>query len=105
MDPRSWSSLPAFAGYERWLLALSNHFSVHPSLSPSQLAQVLGTPVEFRAQKHKLKAGLDATDVDGSYADLCARGTVPMREGDLHDLLNALVWARFPLAKHALHER
>jgi hypothetical protein len=32
-------------------------------------------------------------------------GSVPTRERSWHDFLNALVWATFPRAKHALHER
>ncbi len=32
-------------------------------------------------------------------------GAVPTRPGSWHDLLNALVWATFPLAKRALHAR
>jgi hypothetical protein len=32
-------------------------------------------------------------------------GVVPTRPGSWHDLLNALVWATFPLAKRALHAR
>jgi hypothetical protein len=30
---------------------------------------------------------------------------IPMRERNLHDYFNSLVWLRFPLAKLALHER
>jgi hypothetical protein len=30
---------------------------------------------------------------------------IPMRERNLHDYFNSLVWLRFPLAKYALHER
>ncbi len=30
---------------------------------------------------------------------------IPMRERNLHDYFNSLVWLRFPLAKMALHER
>ena len=32
-----------------------------------------------------------------------ARGSVPTREGSWHDLMNALVWATFPIAKRAIH--
>jgi hypothetical protein len=31
--------------------------------------------------------------------------SIPMRERNLHDYFNALIWARFPTAKYALHER
>lgn len=30
---------------------------------------------------------------------------IPMRERNLHDYFNSLVWLRFPLSKYALHER
>jgi hypothetical protein len=32
-------------------------------------------------------------------------GVVPTREGNAHDLMNALVWAAFPRAKRALHTK
>lgn len=34
-----------------------------------------------------------------------ARGEVPTRERNWHDLLNAIVWATFPKSKRALHTR
>lgn len=90
-----------FDGYAPWLLQLA----AHASPRPEQLQSILGTRVSFAQQTAKLKAGLDAIDVDGSYYDLCARGAVPTRADNLHDLLNALTWARFPRAKQALCER
>ncbi len=38
-------------------------------------------------------------------ARIAREGCVPTRPGSWHDLMNALVWATFPLAKRALHER
>lgn len=38
-------------------------------------------------------------------ARIVSEGVVPTRPGSWHDLLNALVWAAFPAAKRALHER
>ena len=61
--------------------------------------------MRFETQRGRLRAGLDASDVDGSYADRCVDGVVPTRSDNLHDLLNALVWARFPQAKRALSAR
>jgi hypothetical protein len=98
LDVARWSSHWAFDGYEPWLLRLA----AHPMSSPHELQSILGTDVSFVAQATKLKAGLDVHDVDGSYVDLCARGTIPTRPDNVHDLMNALVWARFPRAKHAL---
>lgn len=36
---------------------------------------------------------------------IAASGSVPTRNGNLHDFLNALVWLRFPLLKSALNLR
>lgn len=38
-------------------------------------------------------------------ARIAREGCVPTRPGSWHDLMNALVWATFPAAKRALHER
>lgn len=38
-------------------------------------------------------------------ARIAREGRVPTRPGSWHDLMNALVWATFPLAKRALHTR
>ncbi|NUO48056.1 MAG: DUF3025 domain-containing protein [Polyangiaceae bacterium] len=38
-------------------------------------------------------------------AAIAIEGTVPTRENNLHDLMNALVWASFPRSKRALHAR
>lgn len=97
-DVARWAGLWPFAGYEPWLARLTQA----PRVSVEQLADILGTDVVFSAHAGKLAAGLDASDVEGSYADCCARGSVPTRRDNLHDLLNALTWARFPRAKQAL---
>lgn len=98
----AWRSLSCFQGYERWLVKLEQHVDVDPSL----LAEVLGVDhVRFVIQQKRLPAGIDQSDVEDSYVGLCARGLVPTRPGSVHDLLNALVWARFPQAKRALSER
>lgn len=100
-DIGRWSSLWPFAGYEPWLARLV----AASSLRAEALQGVLSTPVAFSAQHGKLAAGLDARDVDDSYTAACVRGVVPTRHDNLHDLLNALTWARFPKAKAALCAR
>src|SRR5688572_10313573 len=101
MDVARWSSHWAFDGYEPWLHRLAMQ-STH---RPAELMSILETRVSFVEQPGKLKAGLDSSDVDDSYVDQCMKGTVPTRPDNLHDLMNALVWARFPRAKHALCAR
>lgn len=45
-------------------------------------------------------------DLESLYdGSISARHEVPTREGDWHDLFNALVFASFPRSKHALHAR
>lgn len=67
--------------------------------SPERIDEVLRdrVPIRFvRASQHD-KRLYDARIVND--------GEVPTRDGSWHDLLNALVWAAFPLAKSALHHR
>ena len=62
---------------------------------PSVLNETLSAPVRFVAQSALLG--------DQAYeAFIFEHGCVPTREG-LHDFFNALVWARFPLAKRRLN--
>lgn len=45
-------------------------------------------------------------DIESLYdGSISARGQVPTREADWHDLFNALVFASFPRSKHHLHAR
>ena len=93
----SWAALPAFAPYRPWLSRCSE--GQWPA--PTTWQALLSTKVAFVSQQRKLAVGIDADDVVGSYPDHCRQGTVPSRNENLHDFCNALVWARFPLAKAA----
>jgi hypothetical protein len=66
------------------------------------LAALLPTdaPVRFSAQTRELMA-------DGLHYEqrIAERGVVATREGNWHDLFNALVWLRFPDLKRALNAR
>jgi hypothetical protein len=55
----------AFDGYAEWLQRLAAHPRA-PHVLPAELRDILGTHVSFVEQTAKLKAGLDAVDVDGS---------------------------------------
>lgn len=57
-----------------------------------------GRPLRFSAPP----AAFSAAQYEQSIA---ATGSVPTREGCLHDFLNALVWLRFPQLKSALNLR
>jgi hypothetical protein len=47
----------------------------------------------------------DPPDPRGYEARILARGEVPTRPGNCHDLFNALVWRAFPAAKAAVNRR
>jgi hypothetical protein len=100
-DVARWQQHHAFAGFEPWLDGVARA----QAQAPETWQALLRSEVAFVAQRGPLPAGLDPDDVDGCYADRCLRGAVPTRANNLHDLLNALVWARFPRAKQALCAR
>jgi hypothetical protein len=81
---------------------------VHPQGAWPDVAQyrrLLGADVDFVPASGRLPAGLDASDIADSYVDRCCRGEVPTRPENLHDFMNALTWAAFPLAKQTLCRR
>lgn len=62
--------------------------------------------IRFERQKPVPRRRRQARDPSSMYdARIAREGCVPTRPGSWHDLMNALVWATFPLAKRALHER
>lgn len=64
---------------------------------------VVQAPRPRRRRKH---GGDRARCVEELYdVQIAVRGEVPTRDGSLHDVMNALVWAVFPCAKRALSER
>ena len=101
-EPVRWRSLPSFRPYQALLDRLA-HEGAWPHVA--RYREVLGADVDFVVPTTRLAAGLDASDVDGSYVGWCLDGRVPTREGNVHDLMNALTWARFPAAKQALCRR
>lgn len=101
-DPARWRGLAGFALHDTALARLSM-CAVWPDVA--DYGRLLDTDVVFVAEDGKLAAGLDDSDMAGSYIARCAEGAVPTRTRNLHDLMNALIWARFPLAKRALCRR
>ena len=97
-----WGLLAAFGPYDALLARLGDE----PTWPPvTRLRALLGANVDFVVPAGRLPAGLDDSDVEGSYIGWCMAGRVPTRERNLHDLMNALTWARFPAAKMALCRR
>lgn len=62
--------------------------------------------VRFERQRPVSRRRRGPRDPASMYdARIAKEGCVPTRPGSWHDLMNALVWATFPRAKRALHER
>ena len=75
---------------------------------PEVIDAALGTlaNVRFERQRPVSRRRRGPRDPSMMYdARIIHAGCVPTRPGSWHDLMNALVWATFPLAKRALHER
>lgn len=69
-------------------------------LGPSSGVRFVATPPASRRRRR------EQVPVDALYDALIVnRSEVPTRPGNLHDLMNALVWSTFPKTKKALHER
>lgn len=71
-----------------------------PSIGALAARLPADAPVRFSAQTRELMA-------DGLHYEqrIAERGVVATREGNWHDLFNALVWLRFPDLKRALNAR
>lgn len=61
--------------------------------------------VRFERQRPVSRRRRGPRDPSSMYDARIQAGCVPTRPGSWHDLMNALVWATFPAAKRALHER
>ena len=90
---------PAFDPYRELLAQLDGDFSL---AALNRLAERmnarhsgLGTVLRFAAT-----GNASAADYELGIA---RSGTIPTRENNLHDLMNALVWMRFPRLKSALN--
>ena len=61
--------------------------------------------VRFERQRPVPRRRRGPRDPASMYDARIKAGCVPTRPGSWHDLMNALVWATFPAAKRALHDR
>ena len=86
-----------FAGEDDWP-AVETYARAFPGPLPP--------PVRFEPARPPPRRRRRVVDPASLYDARIARdGCVPTRPRSWHDFLNALVWATFPLAKRALHER
>lgn len=107
---RTWLSQrlishPALAPYDHLLQQLpADHFPTAADLQkllPDACRNTRGQPIQLVSSE-----SLGEMSGDGAYEQQIARrGRVSTRPGSLHDLCNALVWARFPRLKATLNQR
>ena len=100
----------AFGATLPWLTPLLTCSSDWPTVAEINLAVKkisLNVPWEFiRQEKVSRRAKSRGMGSLSNYLDLIlAQGKVPVREKNIHDLLNALSFIMFPLSKAALNRR
>jgi hypothetical protein len=104
-DPRFATRSPLFAPIVEHARAFER-FDVFPSPEAIDEALAPRAGVRFVRQEPRPRRRRAARTAESMYDARIARdGVVPTRPGSWHDLANALVWAAFPRAKRALHER
>jgi hypothetical protein len=110
-DPRS---IGWFAPLERWaagLRALGRWplvSEIDRGLSASagvRFEEAAPRPRTRRARRERDRTRAEAARAGGYDRNIVERGVVATRPANLHDLMNALVWAAFPRSKRALHAR
>jgi hypothetical protein len=92
---------PIFRALHLPLARLPMLFERAPSLHELNDALSVMAGVRFAAQPPRPRFGPPKEH----YHARVATGIVPTREGNWHDVMNALVWAQFPMSKRALHLR
>ncbi|WP_426702680.1 DUF3025 domain-containing protein [Rhodanobacter sp. Col0626] len=97
VDPQVFDRPPLVAWQDHARLL---HGSDWPTIEALNALWPAGSPTCFVAQDLELLA-------DGLHYEqrIAERGAIATREGNWHDLLNALIWLRHPALKQALNHR
>ena len=97
VDPAVFGRQPLAAWHEYAALLESNEW---PSID------VLNSRI-FDGMTHRFVAQTPDLLADGLHYEqrIAERGEIATREGNWHDLLNALVWLRYPTLKQVLNQR
>jgi hypothetical protein len=97
IDPSVFSRPPLseWSEYDTWLRG--EHW---PAVDELNARRRSGMDERFVAQTRELEA-------ENLHYELriAQRGEISTREGNWHDLLNAMIWLRYPQLKHALNRR
>jgi hypothetical protein len=106
-DPRFLEGSPELASVERAAERLRD-FDDWPTVLEldARLGGLAGIRFVEQAAKKKRRRRDVPVDADALYdGRITLEGFVPTRARSWHDVMNALVWASFPIAKRALHRR
>lgn len=97
VDPVAFTRQPLLSWSEHAALLQGNEW---PSIGALNALLPAGVGHHFAAQTADLLA-------DGLHYEqrIAERGVIATREGNWHDLLNALIWSRYPDLKQALNAR
>ena len=97
VDPQVFGRMPLMAWREYAGLLEGPHW---PTLDALNALWPADARTHFVVQDHQLLA-------DGLHYEqrIAERGEIATREGNWHDLLNALMWLRYPALKQALNQR
>jgi hypothetical protein len=106
-----WSDVPEILCYDDWpdVVFWQSKFDAHPVFQSLPHALRLFPEVKIGQRRKrnlaKLKREAGQPTLRRYESSIIEDHAIPMRERNLHDYFNSLVWLRFPLAKYALHER
>lgn len=97
VDPVVFTRQPLLAWREHAALLQADEW---PSIATLNMALPVGPALHFAAQTAALLA-------DGRHYEqrIAECGAIATRQSNWHDLLNALVWSRYPAIKRALNQR
>jgi hypothetical protein len=102
-SPLVW---PVADAFERLVAEAAQEGSAFPQPETIDAALAGRAGIRFERQRPVSRRRRQPRDPAAMYdARIAREGCVPTRPGSWHDLMNALVWATFPLAKRALHTR
>jgi hypothetical protein len=106
-----WASVPEILYFDDWpdVVFWQRKFDEHPVFQtlPHPLRLFPEVKVGQRRKRNLARQKREAgRPVLRRYeSSIIEDHEIPMRERNLHDYFNSLVWLRFPLAKYSLHER
>lgn len=102
---RSFAADPLLASIRPPLLQLLDRYDHFPTVEELDAVLSPASGVHFVRQPPAPRRARPLPAAERYNGQIALHRRVPTRPNSLHDLLNALVWAAFPLSKMELHRR